>query len=264
LGKLRQASSTIGMPMDPNTGKYEETPKFPRDKLNPAADGYTLTGDANIIHARATITYTVNDPIRFTFDFTNAAQFVTNALDNALIYASSRFTADELLTTNRLAFNDCVARRARELISQQQLGIDVVGQIVVFPYAPGKLIATFEGVTAAYANSSQSNNVAVNHTNETLVKARAEAHNRTNSAFVASETYVSSAKVESKNFCDLLEKFKNDPQFYYQLRQSEVVGRVLASAKEKMFLSKRPDGKRELRLQLSREPEKPLPPPPPE
>ena len=34
-------------------------------------------------------------PIRFEFDFLNASNAVQNALDNALIYASTRFTVDE-------------------------------------------------------------------------------------------------------------------------------------------------------------------------
>lgn len=261
MGNLLEASSTIGMPMDTSSGKFEDIPKTSRDRLTPGADGYTLTGDANIIHARAAISYTISQPERFIFDFTSAKQFVTNALDNALLYASSQFTVDEVLTTKRAAFSDCVERRVHQLIDQQQLGI-TVGQVTALPYAPAKLKDTFEGVSAAYANKQQSNNLAMTYQNETVTTARARAVARTNAALVASESYVNAARVEAKNFCDLLDKFEKSPQFYSNycdLQRSEVVGRVVANAKERMFVPQRTDGMRQLRVLLNREPEKPLP-----
>src|ERR1019366_3936344 len=54
--------------------------------LNPIVDGYALTADANIIHARAILTYRINDPIRYVFSFVNASNAVQNVVDNALLY----------------------------------------------------------------------------------------------------------------------------------------------------------------------------------
>jgi len=154
------------MPVDSATQKAEETPKISRDRLNPAFDGYTLTGDANIIHARATVVYTVSDPVQYLFTFTNAAQFVTNALNNALAYASARYTVDDVLTTKPGAFRECVERRVRLLVDQQRLGIEV-GSVVTFPYAPAYLKATFEGVTTAYAEASQTTSLTTVATGQT-------------------------------------------------------------------------------------------------
>ncbi len=259
LGKRQEASSTIGLPLDPN-GQPEEPPAQPKDRLNPAGDGYMLTADANIIHARVTVYYRVTDPVRYIFGFTNAAQFVTNALNNALLYASSRFNVDDVLLNKKAAFNECVERRARELIDHEQLGI-TVEQLNANPYPPGQLRGAFAAVTSASANRSQTNDQAVSYKTEKLSKALADAHSCTNSALDQSTNYVGLAKAEAQQFSDLLEKYKEDPELYFQLRQSEVVGQVLAHVKEKIYISKRADGKpRELRLQLNREPDAPPPP----
>ena len=39
----------------------------------------------------ATARYRITDPIAFHFDFANAPVFITNALNNALLFASASF-----------------------------------------------------------------------------------------------------------------------------------------------------------------------------
>src|SRR6185369_11870329 len=93
--------------------------------LNPAVDGYTLTADANIIHARATLYYRIEEPVRYTFGFINASNVVQNALNNALVYASANFKVDDILTREKLAFKDAVQKRATELVDNEHLGVVV-------------------------------------------------------------------------------------------------------------------------------------------
>lgn len=260
IGERQTASSTIGMPWGSNQLDVR-APSEPKPSLNPAVDGYTLTADANIIHATATINYRVTDPIRYLFDYTNSAQFVTNALNNALVYASTRFTVDDILNAKRVAFRECVERRVRDLIEKEQLGV-TVEQVNASPYAPGKLKATFEEVTRVGDSRKLTNNQAASYATEKLNQAYAAAHARTNIAQSDADAYVRMVQAEVKQFCDILDKFEADRDLYFQSRQLEVLGRVLANVKEKMYISKRFDGKPlELRLQLSREPDEPPPPP---
>ncbi len=86
-------------------------------------DGYALTADDNIIHTRATLTYRIKDPIRYVFSFVNASNAVQNALDNALLYAASRFKVDDILTRDIAGFQEAVRRRATQLAEKQDLGI---------------------------------------------------------------------------------------------------------------------------------------------
>src|SRR6266496_2036321 len=41
--------------------------------LNPAAEGYTITADANIIHVRATFNYRITDPLKYELNFVSAS-----------------------------------------------------------------------------------------------------------------------------------------------------------------------------------------------
>jgi len=52
---------------------------------------HTLTGDGDIIHARATLSYRVIDPVSYVFNFANVTNLLEHILDNALFYASAPF-----------------------------------------------------------------------------------------------------------------------------------------------------------------------------
>jgi hypothetical protein len=86
------------------------------------------------------LTYRINDPIRYVFSFVNASNAVQSALDNALLYAASRFKVDDILTRDIAGFQEAVRRRATQLVENQDLGV-VVEQCV----GPERPAAAVEG-----------------------------------------------------------------------------------------------------------------------
>src|SRR5277367_6645021 len=99
-------SSTIGWyqttPEQELSG--EELPAGP--SLNPAIDGYLITGDRNIIHSRATLRYHIRDPFNFTFNFVAASNTVQDVLNNALLYTAAQFKVDDVLLNRQAAFRE--------------------------------------------------------------------------------------------------------------------------------------------------------------
>lgn len=252
LGQLQEASSTVGW--------YYTTPELEQQKgpagptLNPAIDGYTLTSDANIVHARATMRYRITEPIHYLFDYANAGEFVTNALNNSIFYASSQFSVDEILKYT--AFKEAVTRQVNKLVNQQNLGINI-DQVDVVVVPPRQLEDQFTKVVQASQQRDDALNKAKSYAVEVSSKARAESESRTNAALAASSRVVSMAEAEAKQFLALQPQYQRNPQFYMQWRQTEALAKVLTNAQDKMFIPKRPDGKPfELRLELSREPER--------
>ncbi|MCX8108548.1 MAG: SPFH domain-containing protein, partial [Verrucomicrobiae bacterium] len=114
-----------------STGWYAQTPEMqatnalptPYGFLRPESEGYTLTGDGGIIHVRATVKYRVNKPLRYHLDFANVPQLLTNVLNEAIFYASARFTADGAVYKDRPGFRDAVMARVREQVEKLDLGI---------------------------------------------------------------------------------------------------------------------------------------------
>ncbi len=253
ISSLQIADTTVGwyMPLE-EMGKGNE-PQL-RPSLNPANTSYTLTSDTNIIHVTARLHYRISDPIRFHFDFADGRLFVTNALNNAILFASAQFTVDDILTKRVAAFREMVASRVKDLIEQQQLGVSFE-QLDVQAIPPRYLQGKFNEVTQASVKRDDTLNKADSYATETLGKARAEAESRINTAQAARTRLVGLVAAEQKNFSDMLPQYQANPELFLRLRQMSMLERVLAGARDKIIQPH--NGARELRLILGREPKLP-------
>jgi modulator of FtsH protease HflK len=233
----------------------EELPA--RDSLNPAADGYAITADRNIIHTRATLYFHIENPIHFVFDFVSASNTVQNALNNALLYTAAHFNVDDVLTRDVAGFRDAVLQRVSDLTEQEQLGI-VIDQCEVESIPPRQLKEVFTRVTTARENRNKVLNDARSYENQVLSQSGAQASSITNAAAADRARYVQSITAEAKRFSDLLPKYESNPGLFAQVTLVQAMGPILTNVQDKIFLPERADGKpRELRLMLNREPPEP-------
>jgi len=225
--------------------------------LQPGVDGYTLSGDGNIVHVRAQLSYRITDPVRYAFAFVNVTNLLQDTLDNALFYVAARFSADQALYLKVADFKDAVVAQFSRAIEQHRLGVSVVsGDVRVEP--PLYVQRAFDEVL----ESQQKGNIAVQDaeayargvTNRALGDASAVVQGGIN----RSNLMVQTIRVEATNFLGLRPSYEKDPVLFRQRFLAERVGRVLTNAQSKTFLPERADGRaRELRLLLSQEVEPP-------
>jgi membrane protease subunit HflK len=229
--------------------------------LNPAVDGYVVTADKNIIHARAILNYRIEDPIQFVFDFAgatnnpfngaSASNLVLNALNDALVQSAGEFKVDDILTRDVFAFKDAVKRHVTERLAAHKLGV-VVEQLDVVTRPPLALKADFARVSDAAQRRDNLISEARTYQNQTLSRAGAQAAALTNMAESDRTWYVESLKAEASRFNDLLPKYRANPELFVQLRLTETLGRVMTNVQDKIYLTEQTD---ELRLLLNREPQ---------
>jgi modulator of FtsH protease HflK len=226
--------------------------------LNPIADGYALTGDANIIHTKATLTYRIKDPIRYVFSFVNASNAVQNALDNALLRAASRFKVDDVLTRDIAGFQEAVRRQVTQSAAEQDLGI-LVEQCAVQSVPPRQLKDAFANVLKAEVTRSKVLNEARGSENQLTNKASADAESLINLAQSDRARHVSDMAAQAARFQEILPQYQDHPALFAQQRLTETLGRVLTNVQDKIFVADSADGKpKELRLLLNREVPKPV------
>ena len=253
ITSIQRVDSTVGW--FATTPEMEEPPPGP--SLNPAVDGYVLTADGNIIHTRARLTYRINDPIRYIFDFLNASNSIQSALDNALLYAAAHFNVDDILTRDVTGFKEAVQRRTTELVEKQNLGVIVEGcQVQSRP--PRQLKTAFENVLKAEVKRNQVLSEAHSFENQVLSKASADAESRINLAEVARVRLVNDVSSRASLFGELLPQYRSNSALFVQQRLTETLGRVFTNAADKIFVAEGLDGNsRELRYLFNRELPKP-------
>ena len=111
-------------------GRMEVGPDEEAPKPDAIQDGYVLTADEKIIHVKAEMQYRIQNPIRYAFEFHNASDVLKMILDNAITSAAAQKTLAKIrkpAINNEITFSELVEVRARELVRQYNLGVDVTG-----------------------------------------------------------------------------------------------------------------------------------------
>lgn len=257
--QVQEATATVGWYGTTPEQEATRTEPPPGPTLNPARDSYVLTGDANILHVRATLRYHITDALRYHFGFTNAAVTVTNALNEALYFAAAQFSVDDVLTRNRTAFRERIERRIDQVSLQQQLGITVEQVTLTAVIAPRQIKDKFDAALDASVRGQRVMSEAQSYTNEVWGRALGDAAARIGLAESDRTRLIEAVAAEAKYFSDVLPQYRADPELFMRRRQAEVVQRIFANAEDPWFVPARADGKRTLWVPLSRMPLKPKP-----
>jgi modulator of FtsH protease HflK len=236
VGVMQSVKSSVGWyatsPALEAAGK--EPP--PEPSLNPARDGYLLTGDANVIHVRGNLAYRIREPgLQYVFGFSDASNLVQNAFNSAMVYAASRYKVDDVLTRDFAGFRELVHRHMGQLIEQQQLGI-VIDQIDLQAIPPRQLKEQFNAVAEAQARSGKLLNEARNYESQSINKARANASGRRALAEGDRARLVQSVAAEAERFNHFLPQYRGNPELFVRQYRSETVYRVMTNAQEKWII----------------------------
>ncbi|MCX6894269.1 MAG: hypothetical protein NTZ16_01915 [Verrucomicrobia bacterium] len=126
---------------------------------------------------------------------------------------------------------------------------------------PPRFVKTdFEAVLAAEQDRSKAVLAAQGYAETTVRSAEAEANSLLNSAEAQRVSAVQSVSAEASSFTSQLPQYQVNPELFRQRLLTETWARILAGKSDKFFLPERADGNpSELRLLLSREPQKAKP-----
>jgi membrane protease subunit HflK len=250
---LQTADSSVGWYQTPDERARGVAPNPGGRSLNPATASYALTADSNIIHVVATARYRITDPVAFHFDFANGPVVITNDLNNALLFAASQMPIDDILTRNRTAFKERVQDRVRDLIDSEHLGV-TVDQVDVDASPPLYLAPKFNELDQAMVKRDNVRNKAQSYANTTLAAAEGEAATRVYAADAIRKRTVDMVAAQANTFQKLRGQYEQNPAFFERIRQMTLLETIYTNAQDKITM---PPNSRELRLNLSREPQPP-------
>ncbi len=254
IGETRNVSATnCWYAVSPDMEVSGQLP-FAQSSLQPGVDGYALTSDGNIIHAKAIAQYLIGDPVSFEFNFLKVENLLENALNNALLFASAQFSADDALYRNRLAYKEKVRMRFLQSIQKAKLGIELQSlDVQTFP--PIFVKEAFELVTQTEQSVSQMRNEAEGDASSMLRRSQGRAQAIISEGLTRSNLITSRVVADAKVFNQLLPHFEANPEFFRKRLIIEGMGRVLGNAQDTWLLPGVDEGSsQELRLQLNREP----------
>jgi modulator of FtsH protease HflK len=203
--------------------------------LNPAVDGYTITGDGNIIHARATVRYRISDPLNYVLNFMNASNVLQSAVDNALFYVSSTATVEQATRTGIDDFRLALERRVRDLMHKHQLGVEIMEcRVRITP--PLQVKPLFEAVSQADIERRKTNDMAQAEAITIRSTAQGQAAAIVNQGKTEANRLVQQVAAEAKYFKEQLPYYEANPEMFKSRLLADAMGRILTAVRQNIFV----------------------------
>lgn len=237
---------------DPEPEFQEDAARPAGPTLNPERAGYLLTGDANILHARWALRYTVSDPERWLFAHTDPEQLVRQELDAAILRETSRQPIDRALRSDVAGLRDAVEHTLVERLRARDLGVRVQGLDVLALAPPLQVAEAFDAVIKAEQSRAQQ----ISEARATAARTRNAAAGEASRLRSEGQTYrsrlLADIAADTNQFAQLLPRYERNPAVFKQTLLQETVRRTLANVEQK-FIVQGGTADQEWRLQLGPE-----------
>lgn len=220
-----------------NVGLAANTPP-PGKGLHPVFDGYTLTGDANIVQARLTARYRITDPFAYAGAVQPGAR--TPLIDAVLIDAATRTLArtkiDDALGSGLESLRTRIRELAQERVDALKLGIEIVAFEINSLAPPSATSAAFADVTSAQVEARTTLEQARTYRAQTMPRAASEAFRARQQATADSRELTTRARGETASFLSLLTEHRTSPALVETRLRAEALEYVLPRVKQKTLL----------------------------
>lgn len=200
-------------------------------RLHPLRDGYTLTGDVNIVQGRFILRYRVTSPHLWHRTGEAARTILKNLSMSVITREISSARIDELLGENRSEFAQTVLQKIRSGTEALELGIAVDAFDVVELLPPPAVKAAFDSVTTAQVEAATLIDEARSEANRIESTSRADAAVRIKLAQADAERLVQNARGWSARFDSLSAQAKVQPEVFARQYWSDTISRVLQNGR---------------------------------
>jgi membrane protease subunit HflK len=219
--------------------------------LRPLVDGYTLAGDANLLHSRWTIRFTIDDLERYLFHVQNPRELIARELDRAVMMASARAPVDALLRTELENFRQRVEREFLLRLARVNAGIRVQGVDLVQVAPPLQVAEAFDQVIRAEQEQAQE----VTDARAYAVRAINEARGQADQIIAEGETFktrlIQAIQADADTFQRIQPVVARQPDLMKQVIWQDALREALGTVGQLYVVPSDEKGKREVRLQLS-------------
>lgn len=170
--------------------------------------GEFLTGDRNVLRARAVVQYRVADPVAFVVRAEGAERLLQRLAESALARAVARRGVDEALRASRAAIaRDAEADLAAALGRDRlDLGVAILGLSLTDARPPTEVEPAFAAAQAARSERDRRLKEADTYVATARTLARAEADSRLAAAHASADRRVALARAAADRFLALLDQ----------------------------------------------------------
>jgi membrane protease subunit HflK len=184
-------------------------------EFHPSEDIQLLTGDENLLTAKAVVQYRIKEPADYLFrvDY-NEDPLLRAAVKSAMVELAGATQVDVLLTSGRTAFQQQAREQVQQTLDAYRSGIEVVSIDLQEIAPPGDVAQSFRDVASAAEEKNRLMNEAQGYANSIVPQARGEAERRIREGEGYRTDVVNRATGEAQRFADVLTQYQRDAQIF--------------------------------------------------
>ncbi len=204
--------------------------------LHPVRNGYTLTGDANIVHTRLTVRYQIVDPVAAVFSASEPEPLLEAILYQSVTSVLAHTGVDAALTSERDLMRQEIQRLAQEELNRLGMGIQLVA-VEFRELLPARaVIPAFQEVVSAQVEARTISQQAESYRAEQLPAAEAEAYRVRQEAMAEAGNLVARANGEASSFLALYAEYEQTPAVTRARLRAETWELISQNVKTSMIL----------------------------
>ena len=233
----------------------EETPQASAS-FQPTYDGYTLTGDGNVLHVKVEMNFSLDetkgDAIKaYELGFSDITGFLESVLDNAVYHASASRSAIDAYT-KQFDLRNAIERRVKKTISGIDSDLRIkINSLTLDVTVPLDVKSAFDAFLVVQQESLTKVKKAKDAATSTMANALGQAKVIEGGGRTAANILLTSVQAEAKAFSEQLPYYEENHGLFEQRLIAETMQRVLTNAVDVFYLSGRTP-----RIWLNRTPEK--------
>lgn len=239
----------------PPAGFQRDDDSMIAETLNPERDGYLLTGDANMLHARWTVRFTLSNPTHYLFNYEKADETLLRELDRAILHVTGRFPADRALRTDIGSLREAVETELTRRCAELDLGVRIQGVDLLGITPPLQVAGAFDDVIRAEQERDQQVSEARAYSARTVNEAQGEAARIRVEGETYSRRLLGEIKADADTFKQMLVKYRRSPDVFMNTLLQDTLRRALANVEQKYVVQGTANKAQEIRLQLGPESE---------
>jgi membrane protease subunit HflK len=194
--------------------------------LHPVGDGYSLTGDRNILQGRFVVRFRVSDAAAYYLRSSNPDFGLDRMVYQSITNAFALRTVDEVLTGERELVTAEILRETQNQADAAGLGIEVLAVEIHELVPPLWVISSFQEVINAQVEAETFVEAALNDAAGELPAAEATAFRIRGEADISAENVTSVARAGAESFRRLLAEARTDPRVFTSRLRSESLQRI--------------------------------------
>ena len=270
------STENVFMPWMPPNMAGQQPPA--NNFMRPGADGYLLTGDTNIIHAKWDVNYRVINSEKYYLNFYDDADsapgkkgqsgteaIIRNLLSNAAIMETANWKVEDMLRTTRTLpdgkienIKEKVQARLAKMLEEVDLGVQIQSVNLVDLRQPIAVQDAFRKVNEAAEAGRAETLKARSYAESVELAAQGTAYRILDDARSYRTRIVETIKADSSYFQTVLSEYEKNKTMLTTL-YTEAIHTMLSKAQNKYIISGKPNVEQELRLRIGEVPEEKKP-----